>query len=45
MNTTSRPWWDSPQVSAGKNSRPVTTCWLAGGRVRAGDDGAGPTGI
>ncbi len=29
MNTTSRPWWNGPEMSAGKNSRPVSTCWLA----------------
>jgi len=30
-NTTTRPWWNGAEMSAGKNSRPVSTRWLAAG--------------
>jgi hypothetical protein len=28
-----RPWWNGAEMTSGKNSRPMRSCWLAAGRV------------
>lgn len=32
-NTTTSPWWNGPEMSSGKNTRPVRTCRDATGKV------------
>ena len=38
--TMTRPWWKGPDISDGKNSLPVSTCWLVAGKVARTPDTA-----